>query len=261
MDQKGALPFPAGFLQVGGNRLFGLRILERHIVIKEGNLCVLVIYHRLDGIPQAKTSDQQGCTAANTQYHHDQAAAVTQHIADGYLMKEAQPPPQGGNVLQEHPLSCLGGLGADQFCRRFGQFHPAGEIGCTHGAKERRRKGNQGQCGIKDESQGSKAIDNAVDLPDNPGQPVRTGSITRHTADQCGRSRIEEVLGHDLAVTVSKGFQNADLGALFIHHAGHGGHTHQSRHQEEEHRKHYGNSRHNRGIIIEANITGVFFPG
>ena len=51
--------------------------------------------------------------------------------------------------------------------------------------------------------------------------------------------------GGDGAVAVTQRLQNTDLGALFIHHAFHGGHADQCRHQEEEQGEYHRNGSDN----------------
>lgn len=77
---------------------------------------------------------------------------------------------------------------------------------------------------------------------------------------QRGASRIKQILAHDRRLAVAKRFEHADLRALFLHHAVHGRHADQRRHQKEEDRKNIGEPLHNAGVVLKTGIADIGIP-
>ena len=59
-------------------------------------------------------------------------------------------------------------------------------------------------------------------------------------AQEAGPESVADVLFGDGPPGEAQSLERADLGALVLHHAGHGGQAGQGRHQEEDHREHIG---------------------
>ena len=84
--------------------------------------------------------------------------------------------------------------------------------------------------------------------------------ISRDAPCQRGASRIKQILAHDRRLAVAKRFEHADLRALFLHHAVHGRHADQRRHQKEEDRKNIGEPLHNAGVVLKTGIADIGIP-
>ena len=141
VNQLAVLRRPSGTDQVIRRFRFRLRLLEGHCIVVNLNLVKLEVRYMLDGIPYAEASDQQCRAAADAQNHHNQTALIAQHVAYRNFVQEAQPPPQGCDILQEYPPSSPRGLGTQQLSRLPFQLHAAGQVRCPHGAQQSRGKG------------------------------------------------------------------------------------------------------------------------
>ena len=97
-------------------------------------------------------------------------------------------------------------------------------------------------------------------MPEDLGKDVGASHKANGAPQQRSAAGVKEVLEQDGPPAIAHGHQYAQLGALLLHHAGHGGDAHQRRQQEEEQREHTGNSRHNVGVALEAYIAHVGVP-
>ena len=79
-------------------------------------------------------------------------------------------------------------------------------------------------------------------------------------AEKAGRQGIDQILGNDGSFSVAQGLEGAHLGAVLFHHAGHGGQTHQSGHQNKEYREDGGDAVHPLGVVGKFAVTGVVGP-
>ena len=96
-----------------------------------------------------------------------------------------------------------------------------------------------------------------IGLPQHRREHNASDNDTGAAAENRTASGVFQVFGDDGNIAVAQGFQCAHLGALLIHHAGHGGDAHQRRHQQEEGRKHPGNARHNIRVAVQGVIADV----
>ena len=247
-----------------GKRLLRLRIhllCEGHRRIVQGNFLELIVHHIGDGVLDAETRQQQRRAAADAQHHHEEPLLVPQHVPQGYLGQKAQPLPQEGDALQQHPLALLGGLGPDQFRRHLPQEATAHQIGGPQSAQQIGGYGDGRQLPIQHKFNGDpEAVHDVIGVPEDLGKDVGASHKADGAPQQRSAAGVKEVLEQDGPPAIAHGHQYAQLGALFLHHAGHGGDAHQRRQQEEEQREHTGNSRHNVGVALEAYIAHVGVP-
>src|SRR5699024_480233 len=203
-----------------------------------------------DGILQAEADQQQGGAAGHPQHRHIEALFIAEHIAGGGLLGKAHPAPQGADPLQEDALAGGGGPGQQEGGRLFLEGDPAGGQGGQPDHADADDHAQDGQQGIDPQPEGGQVEHGGVGPPDDGGH---AGKAQRHaggTAQQAGGGAVDHILGGDRAVGVAQGLEGAHLGAVFFHHAGHGGAGHQGRHQEEEDGEHPGDGLDAVGVLL-----------
>ena len=225
-----------------------------------GHMLKLIACHIGNGVPEAETGQQKRCTAADSHQHHGQPLPVTENIANGHLIQEADLFPEG-HIFQQDLLAGGRGLGTDQL-RRFLLQSPAAAI-----------PGDQQHNGsiYQHHSQRQRPVDcqnhirlyiqhDAIRAPDDPWKHGAARKNSQTAAQNRAAAGIEQVFAHDLPVGIAQRLQRADLRALFIDHPGHGGDADQRRDEQEEHRKHPGNSRNNIGVAVQVAVTHIAVP-
>lgn len=171
---------------------------------------------------------------ADADDHHEEALFIPQHVADRDLDQKGEAVPQNRDALQQDALAALGGLGAHQLGGDAEQLVPAGEVGGAHRAEHRGQQRDQPQAVVKHENNVPHRVHDGVGAPDDKREQQRPAEESNQAADAGGAARIEQILAHDGALAVAQRLEHADLGALLLDHAVHGGHADQRRHQEEE---------------------------
>ena len=166
-------------------------------------------------------------------------------------MGEGHPAPQGTDPLQENPLAGGGGPGEQQGGRLLPQGDPAGcQGGQAHhaGADE---DAHDSQQRINLEPEGGQVKDGGIGKPDDRRQAVEAQQHACDAAQQPGGDAVDHILGCNLMAAVAQGLEGAHLGAVFLHHPGHGGAGHQGRHQEEEQGEYPGDGFDPVGVLLE----------
>ena len=242
-------------LQGIGQTLFhrkGGRVTEGDGQVVVGQLCGLLGDDGQQGVLEAEADEQQGRAACHTQHRHKEPLLIPEQVPGGGLLGEAHTLPQRGDVLQEDALACHGSPGQQQCCTFFLQAGAAGTPGSQ--ADDGGTDGHAGGCHARVEPQGEggQAEDQLIGVPDNAGEHQKAHHHTGHAAQHAGSKGIEQVLACNAGVGVAQGLQGAHLEAVLVHHTGHGGGSHQGRHQEEEHREHPGNGSHPVGVLLKG---------
>ena len=243
--------------------LFSAELLaEVDLRVIEADLAVLVIGDVLDGVPDAEAGKQQGRAAADAQDHQEEALPVAQHVPQGDLVQEADPPPEPADPLQQDALAVFRGLGPQdggghlpQLLAAAVQPHPGGAQQCDgYGQGQHPRLE-----GI-DQLLG-EVIQTGISSPEHPGNEPGAEEKAKDAADQAGRAGIDDVFQADKPLVIAHGLPHAHLGALLVHHAGHGGSADQGSHQKEKHREHHGYLLDDGRVLLKGSIAHVLAPG
>ena len=165
--------------------------------------------------------------------------------------------PDERQLFKENALAGLWRTGANKLRRSFPKLAAAGENSNQQGAGDKRTAYNGVQPPVKHQQDVGKAVHDVVSLPDDFGKCHRADEHAGKAAHAGGCACIKKVSLHDLPGGVAQRFQGAYLSALFVHHAVHGGHAHQSCHQEEEYREDLRHAFNYAGVVFEAGIAGV----
>ena len=233
----------------------GIPEINRHVIACDFGKLLRNNIH--NGIPQTETGQKQRGTAADADEHHGKPLAVTEDIADGYLVQETELLPQG-QMFQQDFFAGIRSLGANQLGRLFFQGFPAAVPG-----------NGEHQCGIyQDDGKAQRPVDGQQEIrldiehdfvcfPDNHGDHGTAQKQAKTAAEHGAAAGIDQIFAHDFSIGVTQGFQRSDLGTFFINHAGHGGDAHQGSHQQEKHRQNPGNTGHNVGTAVQIAVTNV----
>ena len=248
-----------------GSEIFLLRLtlttakIDLNIIMQ--HLGKLDIRHIHNGIPQAKASQQQSCTAADTHQHHQQPLTVAQDIAQHYLVQKAQFFPER-QVFQQYFLSGCGCFGTDQLGRHLPK-RPVAAIPCHKGGHQRISDDNtKAQLPVKGQPNIRCNIEqDAVGLPQHPREHHTADGHTQHTSDHRSAGRIQQILAHDPVTAVTQCLHGTDLGAFLIHHAGHGSDTDKRGDQQEEHRQYQRDAGHDIRVAVQRHIAHVGISG
>ena len=119
------------------------------------DLVVLPVHHVENGAPQAEGGDDQGSAAADAHHRHPEAALIAEQVAQGDLVVEGQPPPQGGDPLQQDALAHGGALG------RISSAGTAARVEKQAARAERGHRPHRGPAG----QQGGSGVKAVLDLP------------------------------------------------------------------------------------------------
>ena len=132
------------------------------------------------------------------------------------------------------------------------------------GEEGRARRAQQGSAQRHEEQGQAEGVGHAGDVvehligrPDDQREQCAAAEVAQQAACQRRAARVEQVLGQDRTAAVAQRPERADLGALVVDHAGHGGGAHQRGDEEEEHREHGGQPLHDLGVALKAGIAGV----
>ena len=182
---------------------------------------------------------------------------MAEGIADADLAEKGEAPPERTDALQQDALAHGGSLRPDEFGRLLRQRRTAGKPG----DKEASGHGNK-QTGSEHPATEMKdqiliLIHDVIGKPDDIRQTDGSGEEAQQAAQQGGEPGIEQILGHDDRRGIAHGFEGADLGALLIYHAGHGGDTDQGGHKHKEHRKHHRDAVHDGAVVLKGNIAWI----
>ena len=197
----------------------------------------LLVQNGEDGLVQPKAGDDKGGAAADADHRHPEPALVAEQVARGHLPGEGEPPPDRADVLQKHPLARLGGPGAHQ---AGGGGHQGGQTGPQRrpggeGHRRQHRAEVQPELGL--EFQGGDGVHDVEGVGDDQGYEGAAQGKAENAPRQAGGKGVADVLFGDGQPGEAHGLERADLGALLLHHPGHGGQAGQRRHQEEDHRE------------------------
>ena len=107
---------------------------------------------------------------------------------------------------------------------------------------------------------GTKGIDDFPGGTDDPGQQGQAYRQTNQGAYRTGQEAVTHVFDGNGALGVAQSLHAADGHPLLLHHAGHGGQTHQSRHQEENKGEYAGQVAHAVGVHGVADKAHVGVP-
>ena len=100
-------------------------------------------------------------------------------------------------------------------------------------------------------------VHDVVGVPDKIRKPRGPQEEAQQAAEQGREPGVEQVLGHDDGRRIAHGLERADLGALLVHHARHGGDADQRRHQHEEHREHHRDAVDDGAVVLKGHIAGI----
>ena len=236
-------------------------IAEGHAKVVELDLSVLVVDDPSDGILDAEAGQEQGRTAADPEHHHEKSLLIPENISDGNLHQEGEPVPEQRDPFQKDPFAALGGLRAHQLGRHLRQLIPAGGKGGSHGAQDGHRQGYRAQPPVHQKHKISHGIHDPVGEPDHGREQPGAHKKADQAAQDGRASGIKQVDPHDPCLSIAKRLQYADLRPLLLHHARHGGHADQRRHQEEKDGENAGDPFDDAGIALIAGIADIFIPG
>ena len=210
------------------------------------------------GVPDAEGGKNEPCAAADADEHHEQSPFIAEHVAQRNLLEKGELIPEKREPLQKNFPSDLGSTGTKKLGRSTLQLIPAGEPGAAkdscHGGKERRSGKNRTEQIL----QRSKAVHRGIGAPEYLREAKGSEKKSGGPAGQGCASCIQEIFPDDGSVSEAGCLENADLRALLLNHACHGGHADQHGNQDKEQRKNIGDPAENRGVVLEGDIAGVF---
>ena len=131
---------------------------------------VLPVHGAEEGGPEAKARDDEGCAPGDAGHGHPEALLVAEEIPGRDLMVEVQPPPEGADVLQEHPLAGGGGPGPHEAGGHLPQGLDAGGRRARPRTEHRRRHAEEGDVRILAELDVRHRIHDLVGGEDHLGE-------------------------------------------------------------------------------------------
>ena len=174
----------------GGVHLLGLGlgdvVGEHHLEGVPGELPVLDVGDGQQGVPEAEAGDDEGGAAADAGHRHAEAALVAEEVAEGDLLEEGEPPPQGTDPLQQHPFARLGGPGAHELGGDGGEGGAAGEGGGQGDGGRGSPHGEQRECGVEAQGQGADGIHALPGGEDDGGEEGHPHRQAGEAAQQAG---------------------------------------------------------------------------
>ena len=185
---------------------------------------------------------------------------MAEGVSQRHLAQERKPLPQRLYPLQQDALAGLGRFGPDQLRRPLAQLLAAGQHRHQYGAEQRHRHAGGAHAQAEIELQGGVAVNNIVGIPDDKGDHRHAQHKAQNAAHQGRTAGIPQVFSHNHPAGKAHGLQGADLGALVVDHAGHGGHTDQRRDEHEEHREGPRHGGDDAGVVFKGHIAGIGLP-
>ena len=230
-----------------------LFVAERDGQVAVVQLGGLLGQHGQDGVLNAEADEEQGCAARYAQHRHEEAFFVPEQVAGGSLLGEAHVLPQRSDVLKEDPLARHGGAGQQE---GGGLFFQAGVARLPCGDADDRsteQHAARRHAGVELERKGGHLEHHGlVSLPDDRGEDDEAHHHAEDAARNAGRKAVEQIFARDHGVGVAQRLEGAHLQPVLVHHAGHGGGSHQRRHKKEEHREDPRDGVHPVGVLLEA---------
>ena len=197
-------------------------------------------------IMQAEADEHQRRAAADADEGHEETPLVAEDVPAGDLPGERHPPPQRSDVFEQDTLAGLRRTRQHQPGGGLAQAGHHGEPGAQQGHADAETAGEQ--CGARLDGQRQRRRGHRVDDGVRPHDDIRQDLAQRGDADDgsgdARRGRVGQILAGDGAGAVAERLVGADLDALVLHHAGHGGQGHECGHQEEHGREHVGDAVH-----------------
>ena len=172
-------------------------------------------------------------------------------------MRKGDPFPYKRDPFQKNLASDLGSLGAHQVGWGVHQGRQAGPQGSPGGAQHCRRHRRHAQSRLRLQLQAGDVIHDAEGVGDHHGDEGAAHDQAQKTAAETGEKGVAQIFFGDGQPGKAQGLQCADLGALLLHHAGHGGETGQGRHQEEDDREDTGQVAHPVRVLGVAHKAAV----
>ena len=160
-------------------------------------------------------------------------------------------------MLQKDALARLRGFRLHQPRRRGAQCAAACRGGRRDGAHQCRTGGKQRYGGVEGGDERRHGVENTVGGENDGGENLEPDEQPQNAAAHGGKPRIQKIVRSDHAAGIAEGKQRADLCALLLHKARHGGERHKRRHQEEKHGEHLGDSLHLFRVAVEADIADI----
>ena len=157
--------------------LLHLRPLLRQDVGVEGQLGrvvidvpILPVHGAEKGGPQAKARDDQSRAARDARHRHPEALLVAEEVPGRDLVVEVQPPPEGADVLEKHPLAGGRGPGPHETGRDLPQGLPAGRRSAGARAEHRRQDAEEGDLRVRMELNVRHGVHDLVGREDHLGE-------------------------------------------------------------------------------------------
>ena len=185
---------------------------------------------------------------------------MAEGVSQRHLAQERKPLPQRLYPLQQDALAGPGRFGPDQLRRPLAQLLAAGQHRHQYGAEQRHRHTGGAHAQAEIGLQGGVAVNDIVGIPDDKGDHRHAQHKAQNAAHQGRTAGIPQVFSHNHPAGKAHGLQGADLGALVVDHAGHGGHTDQRRDEHEEHREGPRHGGDNAGVVFKGHIAGIGLP-
>ena len=225
-------------------------IIDRHLI-------KLLVEDGEDGVVKAKAGDDQGGTAADADDGHPEPLLIAEQVAHSHLPGKGQMAPDGLDALQKYPPARFGGFGPHQVGGSGHQGGLAGPQGRPSGTQHRRRHRHDAQHRLALEVQARDIVHNAEGIGNDLGDQSISQNQADNAAQQAGRKGVAQIFHGNGQPGEAHSLQRADLGALVLHHAGHGGQAGQSRHQEENDGEDVGQIAHPLGVLGVADKAAV----
>ena len=214
----------------------------------------LVVDDVPDRIVQAEPDQHQRRAAADADDGHEEAPFVAEDVPAGDLPGERHPPPQRSDVFEQDAFAGLRRPRQHQSGGGLAQAGHHGEPGAQQGHADAETSGEQ--CGARLDGQRQRRRGHRVDDGVRPHDDIRQDLAEHGDADDgsgdARRGRVGQVLAGDGGGAVAERLVGADLDALVLHHAGHGGQGHERGHQEEHGREHVGDAVHAFAVALIA---------